>query len=108
MNEKTNFNVPTYVAVIDEFNEWAENITGTKGEKLAGALRAIQALHSIDSDLAMRLMQPSVTLKQAKDWIIIAIVDLETQHFLRSLSPEEKRKVLLDAKAYKDKVSQKK
>lgn len=108
MVEKTNFNVPTYVSVIDEFNQWAETVAGTKGDKLAGALRAIQALHSLDSDLAARLMQPTVTLHQVQDWIVDSIVDLETSAFLESLTRKQRSKVLVDARAYKGKFSRKK
>ena len=108
MGKKSNFNVPVWDTVIKEFNDWAEKVAGHKGDKLAAALRAIQALYHIDKTLAMGLMQPDITAKKAEALIREAIVEKEVSDFLLGLTPNQRRKVLLDAQEYKDRPSRRK
>ncbi len=108
MGKVDNFNVPVEDVVAREFEKWAITVSGKKGDKLTAALKAVQALHSIDCGLYFYLTGPNVTIKDATDKIIQSIVGLEAREFLDSLTPAERKRVLLDAKAHKGRVSRKK
>lgn len=53
--KKTNFNVLVEENASEEFEKWSDKLPGQKGEKLTGALKAIQALYDIDNGLAYKL-----------------------------------------------------
>lgn len=65
MEKVKNFNVPVWTGVAAEFEKWCEGVSGKKGEKLAGALRAIQAIYALDSGLAHELMKPILSIEKA-------------------------------------------
>jgi hypothetical protein len=103
-----NFNVPVEPSVAEEFDDWHCKVQpGNKGQKLTGALKAIQAIHAIDEGLAFKLMKADIPIETAKKLIVDTIVSQTAQDFLDSLGPSEKAKVLLGAKAHKDRPARK-
>jgi hypothetical protein len=106
--KKINMNVLVAENVNKEFNNWEEALPGDKGDKMTGALKAIQALHEIDSGLAFGLMKPTVPISEAVRLIRKAITNSETLRFLDSLSPEQKTLILVAAKEAEEKILKKK
>jgi hypothetical protein len=89
MGKVKNFNVPVSEAVSTEFERWCETLPGKKGDKLTGAVRAIQAIHLIDQGLAYELMKPELTNQKAAELIRSKLSEIEYQSIIDSLSPLE-------------------
>ncbi len=107
MRKIKNFNVPVSEAVSGEFEKWCEDLPGKKGDKLTGALRAIQAIHKIDSGLAYELMKPALSIEKAVELIRSTLLAKEYQSIIDSLSPAERAKLLQDVAHVKETLSDK-
>ena len=106
--KKTNFNVPVEPELVDLFEEWQSKLPGLKGEKLAGALRAIMAIHAINADMLFKLMDTSTTVALAKSILIQGVIDYEINRLLAPLPDDQRASLLLRAKQEAEKVVRKK
>lgn len=109
MAKKTaNFNVPVDKNAAEEFEAWHSKLPGAKGDKLTGALKAIQAIHRIDNGLAFRLMSSSTSVDEAVDAIREVIVQQAFMKALDQLTPAQRAEFLADTEGRKASLSGKK
>lgn len=109
MAKKTaNFNVPVEINTAEEFELWHSNLPGAKGDKLAGALKAIQALHCIDSGLAFKLMSASTTVDEAVNLIREVVEKQALMKALDQLTPSQRAEFLVDKEGKKVLLADKK
>lgn len=81
MPKRRNFNVPVDEKAATQFDNWVDSVPHNKGTCLTGALKAIQAIYTIDEALASKLMRPSLSTKQARDMLTHRLA-LPSEHTL--------------------------
>jgi hypothetical protein len=102
MEKTKNFNVPVWTGVAVEFEKWCDGVSGKKGEKLAGALRAIQAIYALDSGLAHELMKPVLSIEKAVTLIRETLVQNEYQASFDAMTQSERDKLFQGRLPVKD------
>ena len=107
MAKAGNFNVNVDKETAEEFNIWSENTPGKKFEHTTGALKAIQAIYAVDKAIAIELMNPKLSIKDAVELLKKGFTDGFIRGWIDTL-PEKKRDELLeDARRAAKKFSRK-
>ncbi len=107
MRKRPNFNVPVNENVAAEFDAWDESTPGLRGDKLVGALKAIQAIYAIDEGLAFRLMEPRLSILDAKLLLIEKVAAFERNRVLHALTPDQQAYLVEIAKETTKRLSRK-
>ncbi|MBW8017083.1 MAG: hypothetical protein FVQ82_12930 [Planctomycetes bacterium] len=106
--QKTTYNLLIFEKVAEEFEKWHAKTAGGKGEKCSGGIMALMGLHQIDEGLAFALMDPSLTAKSAAELIQKTLKDVIYRQALEVLTPEQRARLLEEAKRSEQKVLGKK
>lgn len=104
MGKTGNFNVNVDKENVEEFNHWSEKVPGKKFQHITGALKAIQALYEIDNGLAIALMNPDLSMKDAVKRIKQGIVDAYLRGWIDMLPENQVHKILEDARKAEKKI----
>lgn len=90
MSKIRNFNIPIEEVVAKEFVKFCDKVTGMKRDKLTASLKAGQAIYQINKGLYFNLTNPEISIKDAREQIIQAIINAYWSGETRILSEKDK------------------